>query len=151
MRHEVRENAGAEPRQGLPQRLIRDTAGERFRRRLGGHVWHAGRLPGGGPCRDRTLFQSDPGDAAPAEMGIDALDDHGGEMLQLKRESGLDPDNERCRSYAVVSRAVLSRGGHCSLTGCDIAASRSPAMASQNKIRSVWPKPCRATTGSIAV
>jgi hypothetical protein len=98
----------AEPRQSLPQRFLRHIDGEFFRRRYSGLAGCAGRRPGRGPCRDGTLFQQDARDAAPAEMGVDALDEDGCEMLQLKCEAGLDPDDQRCRSWAIVHRAVPS-------------------------------------------
>ena len=145
------EHAGAEPRQSLPQRFIRDWADEFLRRRLGGLIRHAGHRPGELPCRERSLFQLDTRDTAPAEVGVDALDDDGRRCCI----SSAKPLSTRMISVAVAAPSSAARSrpraGHCILTGCEIAASRSPTIASQNKIRPDWPKPCRATTGSIAV
>jgi len=49
--------------------------------------------PAGAP--DPVLLQHDPGDAGPAVMGVDPLDHHRREMLQLEREDALDAHDQR--------------------------------------------------------
>src|SRR4051812_9099227 len=49
------------------------------------------------PARDRPLLQDQSPDAAPAVMGVDALDQERREMLELDREGPLDAQHERRR------------------------------------------------------
>src|SRR5215207_3898879 len=47
--------------------------------------------------RHRALLQDQPADAAPAVMGVDALDEERREVLQLEREGALDAHDQRRR------------------------------------------------------
>jgi hypothetical protein len=64
-------------------------------------------MPGEGRRGNRALLQQEARDATPAEVGVDALDDEGREMLQFQRESRLDAHNERRRNWVVFPRVAM--------------------------------------------
>lgn len=105
------ERARTKPDQCFPQGFVHAFADDPFRRRLGIFVQRADATPGRERRCDRTLLQQEARDATPAEVGVDALDDNGSEMLQFQRESRFDTDHERRWGGAVVRRAVTFARG----------------------------------------
>lgn len=79
------------------QSLIGDSLGRRLgarakigiaRRCFGASLWRS-------PAK-RFLPHGDPGDAAPAEMRIDPVDQRAGHVLYVQAETRLDPQHEGC-------------------------------------------------------
>ena len=82
------------PRRPAAVRLAR-------RRRLGGRF--------GSAPPDRPLLEDDPADAAPAVMGVDALEHDRREVLHLEREGALDPHHQG-RGFRPRARDRRPRG-----------------------------------------
>ena len=95
-------------RQGEPQFVVGDRRGESggaLARRRARRRGRAMRLAGRG---ERPLAERDAADAAPAEMGVDALDDDRRGVLRLERERRVDAQHQRRRRdrIRVLARAA---------------------------------------------
>ena len=92
--------------QRRPQRVVRHAFGES---RRGGDL----RLGQGASLRfkacrpvDRSLLERQPTDATPAEMRVDALDQHIRHMLQFQREAAFDADLQGRRLWRCIGVAA---------------------------------------------
>lgn len=98
-----------EPRQSLSQSRLVDARDLRLGRRAQRCGGGPARLFAGAPALQGALFQGDPPDAIPAEVGVDTFDHRTREVLHFKRETTLDPDDERRRLMRFVVAARSPR------------------------------------------
>ena len=128
----------------MPPTAVADAASSPLRCEAAGG---AGRCAGAAR-RHRPLLQDEPADAAPAVMGVDALDEQRREMLHFEGEGALDPHHQRGRAPAAPSgSAPPGRRGHSTLTGARMppaARRRSPA---RRRSRRRPAKPCAREAG----